>query len=175
MRSPIRFALALAFLLVAPSLLSAQSYAIDRGSLLIGGTAGFSSTGGDFDDERTSILIIHPSVQYFVTRGLSFGGDISIQRVDRGGDARTNYGVGPSAMYFWGGAERTVYPYVSGGVRYVRSGDSDAFGYQAAGGAIVMLMDAVGLNGSLYYQQTEGDEFSTDSFGLALGIAAFVF
>lgn len=176
MRSPVRLALMLALLLLAPSLVQAQSYAIDKGSLMIGGTAGFSSTGGDGSDDRLTQIFINPSLQYFVTRGLAFGGDVAVQHFSQGDGGSTTYGVGPAVTYFFGGDERPVYPYLSGSVQLLRGHDDEtSVGYGASAGAIMMLMDAVGLDGSIYYQTTEDDDFSRNTFGLAVGIAAFVF
>src|SRR5690606_33508685 len=89
MRSPFRLALGLALLLLAPSLVQAQSYAIDKGSLMIGGTAGFSSTGGEGTDDRLTQILINPSLQYFVTRGLAFGGEVTLQHFSRGDSEAT--------------------------------------------------------------------------------------
>lgn len=175
MRSIRGITLTLALLLAAPALLGAQSYAIDRGSLLVGGSAGFTSSGSDGDDSRLSQLLVNPQIQYFVTRGLAFGGEITVHRTSFDDSSGTYYGGGPSMMYFFGGDERPVYPYLSANLQLLRSGDENVFGYRAAGGAIVMLVDAVGVNGSLYYQAMEDDISSSDTYGLALGIAAFVF
>ena len=118
---------------------------------------------------------LDPSIHYFVARGLSVGGDLTIRRFRQGDTSSSSYGVGPGVMYFFGGSERPVYPYLSGTVRYYRSGDTNTIGYRAAGGALVMLADAVGLNGSLYFEQLDDDVSSRDAFGLAFGIAAFLF
>lgn len=175
MRSPLRLALALALLPLAPTLVEAQSYAIDKGSLMIGGTAGFSSTGGDGSDDRFTQIFLNPSLQYFVTRGLAFGGDVTLQHFSQGDSESTTYGVGPAVSYFFGGNERPVYPYLSGSVQLLRGNGETSVGYSASAGAILMLMDAVGLDGSIYYHISEDDDISRNTFGLAVGIAAFVF
>lgn len=175
MRAPVHIALTLAILSLAPTLVQAQSYAIDHGSIMIGGTAGFSSSGSDGSDDRLTQIFINPSVQYFVTRGLAFGGDVTLRHFSQGDSESTTYGVGPAVTYFFGGDERPVYPYLSGSVQVLGGESTSSLGYGASAGAIVMLMDAVGLDGSIYYQKLDGDDFSSDTFGLAVGIAAFVF
>ena len=174
----LRLGLALLSLVLLAAPAGAQSYAVDRGSLLVGGSGGFSSTGTEQDeDDRTTQLSIRPSVEYFVAPGLSLGGELQYSRFSNGGDASTTFGVGPAMSYYFGGrSRRSVYPFVSVGGAYSRSGGTTGLGFDASVGALAMLADAVGVNGSLYYQNRFYEEFSdNNSFGLAVGISAFVF
>lgn len=171
--------------LAAP--VSAQSYATDQGSFVLGGSAGFSSTGHSSDgvsaDERITSLHASPTVQYFVRPGLSLGGSVVLSRQSQGESSLATVGAGPTVSYFFGGPDRSVYPFVSADALYLNTesegSSSSNLGYRGSVGALVMLSRSVGLNASLYYQEqgTDGDdfEFDTDTYGLAVGFSAFTF
>jgi hypothetical protein len=154
---------------------------VDRGSLLVGGSAGWSSasTGGS-DGSRFSTLMLNPSVLYFVAPGLALGGDATLVRYARDDNSSTSAGIGPAIAYYFGGARRPVYPFVSANVQYAHNsslGDSySTWGYMGSAGAVAMLDDAVGINGSLYFRNDRDnlDEWH-NTVGLAFGISAFVF
>jgi opacity protein-like surface antigen len=177
MRFLIRLALGLVLLVLASPPALAQSYAIDQGSLMVGGSASFTSTGSDdSDDDRFSSLLVRPMVQYFVMPGLAVGGELMLTRFSSGDQSATAYGVGPEVTYFFGGSERQLYPFVSAGFQFNRSEDENTFGYGASGGAVFMLTSSVGLNGSLYYRKIDYEDFGgNNTIGAAVGISAFVF
>lgn len=161
----------------------AQTYAMDRGSLVLGGQVSFTSYGPG-DEGAWSELILTPSVHYFVVPGLSIGAFGALRRVDPpAGDAITGqYGGGAQVSYYFGGPGRAWYPYVSGaaGVHRHRTAGRTTVEYSAAGGVVLMLSRAVGLNGQLYYsmgrgESDDGARMDTESFGFALGVSAFVF
>lgn len=183
-----RFALLAGLLAALPAAAQAQSYATDRGSLLLGGSAGFSSSGGSVDGEsagdRNTFLNFSPSVQYFVLPGLAVGGNIIAQRASGGDNSVNTLGVGPSVSYYFGQSERSVYPFVSGSVRYLRNSGEDVdnvsnVGYGASTGAVFMLNRNVGLRTELYYNTNRFEvrdiEVDSDQFGVSLGFTAFTF
>lgn len=172
---------ACALLAAAPALAYAQGYATDRGSMLVGGTASFSSSGTRSNGgtwHRSTHLGIAPRVQYFVLPGLAVGGDLSISH----DGAIWDYGAGPTVSYYFGRAERAWYPYLRArvGLYRVVYGDEaqpsqTSRGYAASGGVLLMLSRAVGLDAALTYEMPsdEVSDFRTLAFGL--GISAFVF
>jgi len=175
---------ACALLAALPALAHAQSYAADRGSMLVGGTASFSSSatrsnGGPWN--RSTRLDLGPRVQYFVLPGLAVGGDLSFSRAF-GDVTTTDYGAGPTVSYYFGRAERAWYPYVRARVGLHRVTYSDGAqpseswtGYAASGGVVLMLSREVGLDAALTYEipSDELSDFRTLAFGL--GISAFLF
>ncbi len=183
-----RLALLAGLLAALPAAAAAQSYPTDRGSLLLGGGAGFSSSGSSVDGEeqgnRSTYLSLSPNVQYFVVPGLAVGGSLSVSRQSNGDASITSYGIGPEVSYYFGKGERSLYPFVSAGVRYFRNNGSDDFstsslGYGASTGAVFMFNRSVGLRTSLYYNanqfEVEDTEIDNDQFGVGIGFTAFTF
>jgi hypothetical protein len=184
--------LAVASLLCACGALpaAAQSHAVDRGSLMLGGTAGFTSSGssvnGESLDDRVTQISLAPQLLYFIVPGLAIGGEVLFSRISSDGDALTSYGFGPAATYYFGREERTAYPHIGGSMQFAWTSDdsTDAdqpslMGFRGAAGVLFMLSDAVGLNTELFYQllERESDLFDVDidTYGLAIGFSAFIF
>ena len=171
----IRAALPLLLLCGAVSMAEAQTHAVDRGSLLIAGSAGFSSSGSDGSDERTTQILLQPRLQYFIVPGLALGGQFLIRRISDDDDSSTTVGVGPEMSYYFGAATtKLAYPFLSAGLQ-IYEGDTDAFGFGGSAGLLIMLAEAVGLETALYYREMDYDDFGTDVFGLSVGISAFIF
>lgn len=183
-----RLALLAGLLAALPAAVQAQSYATDQGSLLLGGSAGFSSSGGsvdgESDPERSTFLNFSPSVQYFVLPGLAVGGNVVAQRSSTGDASVNTLGVGPAVSYYFGGSERSLYPFVSGSVRYLRNSgdlvdDLSTVGYAASTGAVFMFNRTVGLETSFFYNtnsfEVSGVEVDNNTFGVQLGFRAFTF
>ncbi len=174
-------------LTVAPSAF-AQTYAIDKGSYLLGGTVSFTSTGGDtlFDeDERLTEFSINPDLAYFVIPGLALGANVSYSRISERNFSFTTIGIGPSIAYYFGGPANKAYPFVAGSVLYASSdGDISGFGSELAGGVSYMIARNVGLTGEAFYRlsRLSGDvfpgverDFDSNTFGLRGGVTAFIF
>ena len=186
-------------LLVVPEATQAQSYPVDRGSWIVGGSASFTSQGGD-DADRTTSVMLNPSAQFFVLPGLAVGGTLSLSYTSDDLFSITGLGIGSAVSYYFGRGERTVYPFVSASLSindFSFKADGDQVGsnidvsttgttFDLSGGVALMVAKNVGLTGEIFYLQqnlretgNEGIEtlFDTDinMFGLRFGIAAFVF
>ena len=174
-----------AFMLVA-SAASAQQYATDRGSWQIAGSASFTSTGTDNDDDdRATSITVSPRVRYFFIPGLAVGADATIGHTSSGEFEVTTLGIGPSVTYYFGGNAR-LQPYANVHASFSTThisapldADGDGRSYGAAAGLLAMLSSAVGVTSELFYRidKTEVENISgeTNTFGLAIGIAAFIF
>ena len=184
------FYLVLAATVLFPALARAQEYAVDQGSLLVDGSISLTSIGNNNDEDRDTNISLNPDVQYFVVPGLAVGGGLTLERRTSDRFSRTTYGIGPRVSYYFGAAfEKTVYPFFSANASYYTqrfSFDDDTetrslYGFGAAAGVLVMVSDGVGLTGRLFFDVLNFGEdeversFSTDTFGFAFGIAAFVF
>jgi hypothetical protein len=186
----------LAFAGMLPTGVLAQSYAVDRGSVLIDGQASFTSTGaevnGEEADDRVTQLSISPSLQYFLLPGLAVGGEIRFSRRSDEDDTSWAYGIGPAVTYYFGAAaDRYWYPYLGATFQLIREernrdegpdpADITTRGYKGAAGAVFMISRSVGFNVELFYQVFEQEledsdaEFEANTYGLAIGISAFVF
>lgn len=175
-------------LLALPVGVSAQDYATDQGSFVLGGTASFSSQGGDLhedaDGDRLNTLSLNPYVLYFITPGLGIGGELGVARATQGDDDATTIGVGPTVAYYFGEAASTVRPFVEvhAGYQSISSDFFDASGWMVGGGggAAVMLSPTVALTLSGVYEiqnvSVENfDDVDGDEFRLEAGVAAFIF
>ena len=192
----LRTLLVLAAVSLAPALAQAQTHAVDQGSVLLDGDITFSSSGSSEADDRITVLSFSPGAQVFAAPGLALGGGLLLGHQSYSGSSTTTYGIGPSVSYYFGASsERAVYPFLSANALYLvsrseyeyefdfegGSSEDSQFGYGASGGVLVMLAKGVGVSGSLYYnvidygEDFEGEDLKGNTFGFALGIAAFVF
>ncbi|HDS01412.1 MAG TPA: hypothetical protein ENO22_12605 [candidate division Zixibacteria bacterium] len=159
------------------------SYAVDRGSILAGGSAGFVSVGGDARaDERISIFTFNPAVLYFAIPNVGVGGQLMFKRESTEGDTKTFYGAGPTAAYFFGGEKSVVFPFLSMSFIYGKKTDEyTETVLRFTGGTTYMLARNVGMTGEIFYLIENFDMESSDvsvsgnTFGVAFGLSAFIF
>lgn len=183
--------LATALLFVANFAFS-QSFATDKGSIIVGGTAGFSSQGGDMYEsggDRANSLSVNPEFGFFVAPSVAIGGTAVINYVSQGDASSTTIGGGPSISYLIGGPESKTYPFVSLSPVYTSvsydygSFDSSASGFGMLGqvGAVMMAARNVGVNVGIFYlyESYSSDDFddsmSGNTYGVQVGITAFVY
>ncbi|MBD3216907.1 MAG: outer membrane beta-barrel protein [candidate division Zixibacteria bacterium] len=159
------------------------SYAIDKGSILAGGSAGFVSVGGDARaDERVSIFTFNPTFMYFALPNVAVGGQVMFRRQSTEDDSDTFYGAGPIAAYFFGGEESVVFPFVS--MSFIYGKETDQYTETAlrfTGGTTYMVAKNVGLTGEIFYlienisPENSDESVSGNTFGVGLGLSAFIF
>jgi len=179
--------MAAAFVLSA-SAANAQQHALDRGSIQIGGTASLTSRGDDDNDDRITTLSLNPHLHYFVVERFAIGADFIFGYSEFRTDiSQWSLGIGPSVTYYFGAPASRVHPYLSARAAYavvnIETPLTDTDGNQrsasAAAGLLTMLSNSVGVTTELFYQLVRTDIGTVDSdgntFGLAVGIAAFVF
>jgi hypothetical protein len=187
MHKPGGFLWAGALTLMVTQALSAQSHATDRGSIAVAGSASFASNKSPGTSERVTVLDLRPAVQYFFAPGVAVGGQLTLGRSSSDGGSATLLGIGPLISYYFGQLSPRVQPFVSAEVSVVRSaidsplGDDEATntGLMGAAGLLLLLSNSVGVNGQLYYRHvnlsSDFADLDGNSYGLAFGIAAFVF
>ena len=167
-----------------PFLVGAQSYPIDKGSMIIGGSAGFQSMGGEElrGDERTTIFTIAPQFYYFVAPNISVGATLSYQSISRGDDSDSATGIGPGIFYFFGDENSKTFPFL--GVNYMYTSDKDSYtknDINLIGGAAFMIAKNVAITGSAFYMiesyspDGSDESFSGNTFGVQFGVDVFVF
>jgi outer membrane protein W len=190
MRSCIAISSLLVVLCVATA--DAQQHATDRGSIILAGDASIASSKSEDDDDRTTSILLAPSIQYFLQPGLAIGAQLTFGHSSNGDFSTSVYGIGPRVSYYFGQGARTSRPFVSAGFAFTKvnadadiAGDADFSARELTlrAGILFMLSNAVGLNPHVYYQTTTSRfdvaigerEFNTNTFGLAVGVSAFVF
>ena len=187
MHRPYRFLAACSLTLLATQSLAAQSHATDRGSIAVGGSASFTSGKAEGADDRTTLLDVRPMVQYFVGPGVAVGGTLTVGRSSNGNTTSTTLGIGPLLTFYFNQVSPTVLPFISaeftvGQTSFdapVAVADANTSTIQGAAGLLFMLSSSVGVNSQLFYRHQnfsqDGDDSEANVFGLAFGIAAFVF
>ena len=186
-----------AILLLSGAVMAAET-PVDKGSMILGGTAYFQSQGGDladslYGDSRTEFGLT-PSVGYFVAPSIMIGGEIQFISSSIGDYKETSFRVGPVVGYYFNiDATRTepkgaIYPYVKGFFLYGQEKYDDGtndftidvmtFGGQ--GGGIFMLSNAIGLDAGVRFQSDswkpeDADESTTGTtLWFGAGITAFL-
>lgn len=171
--------LALASVLCSASAVSAQEHATDRGSLILGGSAGVASHRTA--DVRSTYMHLNPAIQYFVRPGLAIGGTVNLTHVRLGERTSTNYGAGPQISYYMGDGAETLRPYVSAQtmISGASGGRSGVLTYGANAGVLYLFTRSVGLDASIFYRGlsfTGSDaETVSEAVGVAVGFSAFAF
>jgi hypothetical protein len=159
------------------------AYAVDKGSLIVSGNAGFASMGGAArNDETMTVITLNPSVLYFPIPNAAVGGQIALMRTSYQGNAETFYGAGPELGYYFGDQFSKILPFVT--LSYIYGKQQNEYTeslLRFSAGSIYMVAKNVGLSGELYYLvenydvENSGSSVSGYTFGVAFGIAAFVF
>jgi len=150
MRKLLLFTLLAAMLAVTAA---AADGPIDKGSMIIGGTAGFQMLSGDLyensaGDGQTS-LIFMPAFGYFMSPGFLIGGELMFESDSQGDFSGSIFGIGP--MVGCGGA----------GINYMLSNAvAIDFGLQVL---------------SISEEPDGGDSISGMTITVGAGIQAFVF
>ena len=182
----------LALLLILPALLVAQEYAVDKGSMLVGGEAGFAMMGGDlykdFDDNKMTVMTISPTLMYFIAPGLGIGADVEFTKMSQGDMSSTTMGVGPGIAYFIGNASSTMYPYLSAsyifGSEKVKYDNDEAKVTTAnivfRGGIMFMVAKTTGIGIAAFYSMDSGKHEDYDAvkgnvMGVGVTFASFIF
>ncbi len=179
--------LATAFVLVAGIALpcAAADFAIDKGSWLVGGTAGFEMWGGDLyevEDEKATLIELVPRVGYFLMPGLAVGGTLEFMSLSQGETDLSVLGVGPMVEYYFGGPYSKMYPFLSARFNWSKTSNDDeftdtTFGFSAGG--IMMLCRNVGLRAAAFYamdstEPEDGDSTDGNRMGLRVGFESFI-
>ncbi len=150
-----------------------------KGSILIGGTAGFTSTSsGDFNE---TLVSFSPLAGFFVTDRVAVGGQINMNFFGGDGDADGNIiGIGPSVRYYFNGSGATRF-FGQGNFSWQNIDFGDNFsdsgvGFGAGVGLDHFLNQYVALEAILGYNtfKFSDEEDGTNTFGLTIGVAAFI-
>ncbi len=157
---------------------SGTGSAIDKGSVIIGGGAAFSSLRGDLYEDGggngVTILLFAPECGVFVTPHLAVGAQLIIGHLKRGDDKLYAIGVGPRLRYYFGQTSRsgsvkgTTYPYVTGGFTWGQYNDEDSDKHTVTalsfgGGITHMVANSVGLFAEINYRADKFKKADVDS------------
>ena len=183
-------ALILAVVVLVPALVAAQDFAGDTGSVLIGGSAVFSSSGGDLnengDGDRQTFVQFNPVAIYFISPGIGIGGMLNYSRSSQGDTYSNTFGIGPSLAYLAGGGGKEIVPF--GMVTFLYNSRKTQYSPESKWnetelmfrvGALWMARKNVGISLAAFYS-IEGrkfedmDNISGNRFGLTVGVNTFL-
>ena len=165
--------------LLVPMAAQAQSYPIDRGSFLLDGNA--SLTSNKFGDGRSLTATFSPSVQYFFTPGVAFGGRVGVfyRSFDgspfRSSSTSLDILLGPALHYYFGQPESRLYPFVGGSTLFNVSEFDESFSFTVEGGGAYLIARNVALTGAAFFTAVAEDLGDANSFGLRFGVSAFIY
>ena len=105
----------------------------DKGSVLVGGTISFESSGGDLYDTnevgRSTAFEISPSAGYFIAPHILVGGTLSFTGNGQGDISTSGWGIGPKVQYYFGetapDAQGKIFPFVGAGYQYNSASSDD--------------------------------------------------
>lgn len=174
--------------------------AIDRGSMIVDGSASISrsrstaeSDGTDTKATSTQVSLL-PSLLYFVAPRFAVGGSLELSRFKNDAVTSTAVGAGPSARLYFAGQSATALPYVGTSLRVSRvSVDIDGsssppattqLGLEGVAGITFLVSRQVGIvteafvRRQSYSNSVSGNlpatDVTTTDFGLRVGVAAFI-
>ena len=182
MRKAIVLCITVMFLI--PVVLVAQpEFATDKGSMMIGGSASFQSSGGDVrGDDRLSVITLDTKIMHFIAQNLGIGGSVQFINQSQGDESLTYIMIGPTVAYYFGAADKKILPFVRGTFLYGNLSDEYSETIIKFGaGFTYMISTAIGLTSEAYYQLENyspdggGDSVSGNTFGIELGISAFIY
>jgi len=181
-------------LCVLSSTISAQEFAIDKKAIIISGSGGYMSQGGDLfedtDGNKATTVSLKPTVDYFITRKFFIGGGLDFSISSQGDYNSNGIGIGPELGFAFGGPQSKAYPFVQIGILYYKmnadygSGDDSQFSGSnifLGCGAIFPVKEHIGVIFSGGYQlldlkDKEYDKsYSGNIFTVGIGITGLLF
>ncbi|MFT7032721.1 MAG: hypothetical protein ACJA2S_001222 [Cyclobacteriaceae bacterium] len=166
---------------LALNTISAQE-ATDKGTIWIGGTAGFSSVSSE--GATATSITLSPSVSHFVVNNIFVGGAVNWSRVSENGNGGASLGIGPHLGLSFNNGGSSSIPYVAGGLRYLQN-RTDQSGLQVlnrsgsdffvSGGFNMIVRDSLGIliEASYHIQSFQGGA-SFNSFVLSIGVTGIL-
>lgn len=149
-----------------------------QGSVLLGGTAGFSSTSQD--NISITIFSFAPKAGFFITDRFALGGEVNLTFY--GGDGSGSLvSLSPLVRYYFNGEGATRF-FGQGSITWqnIKPGGGfdgqSAFGFGAGVGMDYFFNEHVALEAIVGYNSLKGenDGGAVNTFGIQLGVAAFI-
>jgi len=149
-----------------------------KGSVLLGGTAGFTNQFERPDDLFTISLV--PTFGYFVADEIALGGQLGFGYSKSGDFSFSSFSLTPFARYYFG-PEGTLKYFVQAEGGFLTAKSKGGFSDETFSGAIfgggpgiaIFLNDHVAIEGILKYSKSTGD-FDTSDLALLFGIQAYL-
>jgi hypothetical protein len=177
-----------AMCLALPVFVLAQENPVDKGAMMIGGSAGFNMAGGDLnkdmDGKKVTTYWVNPFALYFIMPGFGVGADVGYTKTSQGDYSLSSLGIGPTVAYFLGTGN--ILPFVSASYLYGSTTVKHSPEYKYTNGDILfkagifkMLNSKVALTFAGFYQlQSQKDKDADKAvkgnvIGVDIGLSVF--
>jgi hypothetical protein len=172
--------------------LSYSQSAFDKGCLLISGTLGFQSAGGDLykdiNGKRYSMIDLEPALDYFVASNIFVGVGLDYEHESQGDWSKTKLGIGPNVGIGLQPPGSKTWPFIAAAYRFNstksktasemedESTESKSSGSDIVigGGVIYSIRPNLGIELDVMYvmakEKPEGAEKSISGNVIAVGV-----
>lgn len=165
----------LAFAVFASTFASAQT---EKGSMLLGGTAGFGAQFNEFNDVFS--VNIFPDFGYFAADGIAVGASLNFGYSKADESDATSFGFIPFARYYLNQGNAPMF-FLQAKIGVVTNRIDNGFGANTVSGAVfgggpgmaIFLTDQIAIEGILDVTRYAGDFQFTD-LGLLFGVQAYL-
>jgi len=155
---------------------------IDKGSLIIGGSASFTSSKAEGSSTRVTGISLRPSLLYFFFPSVAIGGNIHIQNTSAGYYEASAFSIGPKVAFFFRTKSDNLYPYLGASFNITSADDYTATELRLSGGLAALVVSHVAITGEFFYQLEHYDPdseyysaYNLNTFGVTFGITAFIY
>lgn len=170
----------------------AQTYAMDHGVWIIGGSANISHSHTESTSYSNTGISLFPQVGYFLAPGLAGVIDLSYSHLSSSSVTESAWGIGPGLTYYFRNGTTKLHPYLAASVLYQHatqtlkgppdnSNSAHYFDWTGSGGLALLLARNVAVTGELFYTAytyaADGGTSSetTNQYGLRFGISLFLY
>jgi hypothetical protein len=162
-----------ALLIALSTMTQAQT---EKGTWLLGGSAGFSSTSTG--DAKSTTVALSPSLGYFLADNWSVGASALVSSVKPdGGDATTTLAIGPAVRYYFTslGSKTKLFANGSFAVGSSKTGSGDPIDVTAwalSAGPAIFLNKSVALELAVGYSSAKVKDAAdaTNTLGVSVGL-----
>lgn len=165
---------------------------LDKGVVSIAGSASYTSTSFENEENDLSVTVATPELHYFMWDKLAVGAVVNYTKYSQGKDRLSEYGIGPSIkMYFGSSKEMIPFVSISWLYNYAEAGPSNdvlirgsndtiiTTAFVLGGGMNFMVADHVSLYPYVRYHVVNADDNIKPEpytrFELGAGIGTFLF
>jgi hypothetical protein len=158
---------------------------IRQGTTVLQGNAFLSSSSGNlYNDNTITTFSLAPAVRYFVIDHFAVGGQMALAYSKQGPAHNTNFELGPSAAYYFGGLDSRTISYLGGSVLFRTFSSESASNISTSengtaislfGGLAAFLTEHLAVTPELAvnFESLGGNTGTTVMFGV--GLAGFLY
>ena len=178
-----RIALTLILMLIVCGNLMAQDRGpVDQGSVIIGGSAAFTSSKYEDASSRITYVRFSPSLLYFVANSIAIGATASIESTSAGNQDYSEFSIGPKFAYFAKTKSESLFPFLGGSFTFTGGEDYSSTLIHVGGGLNTFLVSHVAVTGEMFFESQHidpdnewYDSYSISTFGVLFGLSVFIY